>query len=77
MCLIKFYNQNLSEQLDLDRFRLRNDLPVLVSHFTYCVMREKGERARVLSEGRKVGGRILIQTESLLCTIDVSCALDS
>ena len=29
-------------------------------------MREKGERVRVLSQGRKGGGRILIQTESVL-----------
>ena len=28
-------------------------------------MREKGERVRVLSQGRKGGGRILIQTESV------------
>ena len=28
-------------------------------------MREKGERARVLRGGRKGGGRILIQTESV------------
>ena len=28
-------------------------------------MREKGERGRVLSEGRKGEGRILIQTESV------------
>ena len=48
-----------------NRFRLRNDLPVLVSHFTYYVMRDKGERVRLLSEGRKVRGRILIQTESV------------
>ena len=26
--------------------------PFLVSHFIYCVMREKGERVRVLSEER-------------------------
>ena len=49
----------------IDRFRLRNDLPVLVSHFIYCVMREMGERVRVLSEGRKGGGRIPNQTESV------------
>ena len=28
-----------------------------------CAMREKGVRVRVLSEGRKGGGRILIQKE--------------
>ena len=28
------------------------------------MIREKGERVRVLGEGRKVGERILIQTES-------------
>ena len=50
----------------IDRFRLRNDLPILVSHFyPHCVMREKGERVRGLSERRKGGGRILIQTESV------------
>ena len=32
--------------------------------FTGCVMREKGERVFVLREGRKGGGRLLIQTES-------------
>ena len=30
-------------------------------------MREKGEAVRILSEGRKGGGRFLIQTESVYC----------
>ena len=36
-------------------------------------MREKGERLRVLSDGRKRGGRILIQTESVYATAKTVC----
>ena len=32
-------------------------------------MREKEERVRVLGDGRKEGGRILIQTESYMISI--------
>ena len=32
---------------------------------TYCVMRKKGERAHVFSDGRKGRGKFLIQTESV------------
>ena len=38
-------------------------LTILVNHF--YVMREKGKRVRVLIKGRKGGGRIQIQTESV------------
>ena len=50
----------------IDRFRLENDLPVLVSHLylSYCVMTGNGERVCALSEGRKWAGRILIQTQT-------------
>ena len=42
-----------------------NVLTILVSVASCYVMREKGERVCTLGEGRKGGGKLLIQTESV------------
>ena len=66
--LRKFITNILILGNSTERFCFRNDLPVLVSHF-YHLRDQRKERQRVLIEGRKGGGRILIQTESVYKTL--------